>query len=78
MLWERVQERWSDPFVVEALSAVRSMEDWAEATRRIGYHFGTDEVRRRVDRRPAYILDDGTSGKRHIASMTGPATGHQL
>ncbi|MGR6914363.1 hypothetical protein ACU635_08925 [[Actinomadura] parvosata] len=77
-LCERVQERWSDPFVVEALSAVRSMKDWAEATRRIGYHFGTDEVRRRIDRRPAYILDDGTSGQRHIASMTGPAAGHQL
>ncbi|WP_345402547.1 hypothetical protein [Nonomuraea salmonea] len=26
---------------MEALSAVRSMEDWAEATRRIDYHFGT-------------------------------------
>ncbi|MEV0633072.1 hypothetical protein [Nonomuraea wenchangensis] len=77
-LWERVQERWSDPFVVETLSAVRSMQDWAEATRRLDYHFGTDEVRRRIDRRPPYTLDDRTSDQRHIASMTGPASGHQL
>ncbi|MEU4515121.1 hypothetical protein AB0G05_36955 [Nonomuraea wenchangensis] len=63
---------------MEALSAVRSMEDWAEGTRRIDYHFGTDEVRRRIDRRPAYTLDDRTGGRRHIASMAGPASGHQL
>ncbi|SEU43134.1 radical SAM protein [Nonomuraea wenchangensis] len=77
-LWERVQERWSDPFVVETLSAVRSMQDWAEATRRLDYHFGTDEVRRRIDRRPPYTLDERTSGQGHIASMAGPASGHQL
>ncbi|MEV4076657.1 hypothetical protein [Nonomuraea fuscirosea] len=63
---------------MEALSAIRSMEDWGQATQRIDYHFGTDEVRRRIDRRPAYTLGDGTSGQRHIASMTGPASGHQL
>ncbi|MFI6995754.1 hypothetical protein [Nonomuraea wenchangensis] len=77
-LWERVQERWSDPFVVETLSAVRSMQDWAEAARRLDHHFGTDEVRRRIDRRPPYTLDDRTSGQRDIASMAGPASGHQL
>ncbi|MGV9386930.1 radical SAM protein [Nonomuraea sp. NPDC003707] len=54
-LWQRAVERWSDPVVVEALSAVRSMDDWAEATRRIDYHFGTDEVRRRIDRRPSLV-----------------------
>jgi hypothetical protein len=77
-LWEHVKERWSDPFVVEALSAVRSMEDWAEATRRIDYHFGTDEVRRRINRRPTYSLNDRTGSQRQIGSMTGPASGHQL
>lgn len=54
VLWERAVARWSDPFVVEALSSVRSFRDWAEATRRIDYHFGSDEVRRRIDRRPSY------------------------
>ncbi|WP_043635509.1 radical SAM protein [Nonomuraea candida] len=54
-LWERARERWRDPFVVEALSAVRSMEDWAEATRRIDRHFGTPEVRHRIDHRPPYV-----------------------
>ncbi|WP_424530278.1 radical SAM protein [Sphaerisporangium viridialbum] len=59
LLWQRAVARWSDPFVVEALTPVRSMAQWAEATRRIDHHFGTDEVRARIDRRPAY---------------TGPAT----
>jgi hypothetical protein len=54
VLWERAVARRRDPFVVETLSSVRSMRDWAEATRRIDYHFGSDEVRRRIDRRPAY------------------------
>ncbi|WP_214410885.1 radical SAM protein [Sphaerisporangium fuscum] len=58
-LWRRAVDRWSDPLVVEALSAVRSMEDWSEATRRIDRHFGTEEDRRRIDRRPPY-----TSGAR--------------
>ncbi|MGW5154834.1 hypothetical protein ACWEPN_05055 [Nonomuraea wenchangensis] len=44
----------------------------------VDYHFGTDEVRRRIDRRPTYTLDDRTSGQRHISSMAGPASGHQL
>ncbi|GAA2877857.1 hypothetical protein GCM10010517_39520 [Streptosporangium fragile] len=54
VLWERAVARWSDPFVTETLSAVRSMADWAEAARRIDHHFGSDEVRRRMNRRPAY------------------------
>ncbi|MGW0587027.1 radical SAM protein [Streptosporangium sp. NPDC002607] len=54
VLWERAVARWSDPFVVDALTPVRSMRDWAEATRRIDYHFGTDADRRRIDRRPAH------------------------
>ncbi|WP_214102572.1 radical SAM protein [Acrocarpospora catenulata] len=53
-LWERAVARWSDPFVVETLSPVRSMHEWAEATRRIDYHFGSDAVRRRIDRRPSF------------------------
>ncbi|GII54293.1 hypothetical protein Pth03_26820 [Planotetraspora thailandica] len=69
-LWKRAVERWSDPLVVEALSAVRSMEDWAEATRRIDYHFGTDDVRRRIDRRPLYPSGDPASSPLVPSSRT--------
>ncbi|MEU1881045.1 radical SAM protein [Streptosporangium sp. NPDC020072] len=54
VLWRRAVARWSDPFVAEALSSARSMGDWAEATRRIDRHFGSQEVLLRIDRRPAY------------------------
>lgn len=53
-LWERAIARWGDPFVTQTLSPVRTMKEWAEATRRIDYHFGSGEVRARVDRRPPY------------------------
>ncbi|WP_449065259.1 radical SAM protein [Planomonospora algeriensis] len=54
VLWRRAVERWSDPFVVETLSGVRSMADWAEATRRIDRRFGSPEVLMRIDRRPPW------------------------
>ncbi|MER6178206.1 radical SAM protein [Streptosporangium sp. NPDC001681] len=54
VLWRRAVERWSDPFVVETLSPVRSMTDWAEATRRIDRRFGFPEVLTRIDRRPPW------------------------
>ncbi|WP_440066697.1 radical SAM protein [Streptosporangium sp. OZ121] len=54
-LWQRSIERWRDPFVVETLSAIRSMRDWAEATRRLDHHFGSEEVRRRIALRPPYL-----------------------
>ncbi|GHF59206.1 radical SAM/SPASM domain-containing protein [Streptomyces mashuensis] len=50
-LWHRGVSRLSDPFVVETLSAVRTMQDWAEAVRRLDYRFGSAEVRSRIDRR---------------------------
>jgi MoaA/NifB/PqqE/SkfB family radical SAM enzyme len=53
-LWERVFARPNDPFVVETLAPVRTMQEWAEAARRIDYHFGSEEVRARIDRRPEY------------------------
>ncbi|MEV4759582.1 radical SAM protein [Micromonospora sp. NPDC049559] len=52
LLWKRAVARWHDPFVREALAGVRTMAEWAGATRRIDYHFGTPEVRARIDRRP--------------------------
>ncbi|GAA0830650.1 radical SAM protein [Streptosporangium amethystogenes subsp. fukuiense] len=54
VLWRRAVERWSDPFVVETLSQVRSMTDWAEAVRRIDRRFGSPEVLARIDRRPLW------------------------
>ncbi|MEV0589880.1 radical SAM protein [Nonomuraea cavernae] len=54
VLWRRARARWSDPFVVEALTPAFTMRQWAEAARRIDYHFGSDAVRARIDRRPAY------------------------
>lgn len=51
ILWGRARARWSDPFVVEALSAALTMREWAEAARRIDYRFGSDAVRARIDRR---------------------------
>lgn len=53
-LWARAVARWSDPFVVDALRSVRTWADWAEATRLIDYRFGSDEVRKRIGRRPEY------------------------
>jgi hypothetical protein len=53
-LWRRAVKRWRDPFVVAALGPVRTTAQWADAARRIDYHFGSAEVRARIDRRPAY------------------------
>ncbi|ACZ90122.1 radical SAM protein [Streptosporangium roseum] len=54
-LWRRAVERWHDPFVVETLAPVRTMEQWAEATRKIDYHFGSEADRARIDRRPEFV-----------------------
>ncbi|MBP2328421.1 MoaA/NifB/PqqE/SkfB family radical SAM enzyme [Kibdelosporangium banguiense] len=54
-LWRRSVERWSDPFVVDTLTPVHTMRQWAAATRRLDYHFGTDEDRARIDRRPVFL-----------------------
>jgi MoaA/NifB/PqqE/SkfB family radical SAM enzyme len=54
-LWERSVHRWSDPFLVETLSQVTSMRDWAEACRKIDYHYASDAVRDRIDRRPDFV-----------------------
>lgn len=53
-LWDRSVQRWTDPFLVQTLSQVKTMQDWAEACRKIDYHYGSDEVRARIDRRPAF------------------------
>jgi MoaA/NifB/PqqE/SkfB family radical SAM enzyme len=53
-LWARVLARPHDPFVRTTLATANTMAGWAEATRRIDYHFGSDAVRTRIDRRPEY------------------------
>jgi MoaA/NifB/PqqE/SkfB family radical SAM enzyme len=54
-LWERSLRRWSDTFLVQTLSQVTTMQDWAEACRKIDYHYGSDEVRARIDHRPVFV-----------------------
>jgi MoaA/NifB/PqqE/SkfB family radical SAM enzyme len=53
-LWARSVARWSDPFVTETLRGIQTMSDWAGAARRLDYHFGSAQVRHRIDRRPAF------------------------
>jgi MoaA/NifB/PqqE/SkfB family radical SAM enzyme len=54
VLWRRAVARWTDPFVTAQLDGALSMARWAEAARRIDYHFGSAAVRARIDRRPRY------------------------
>jgi MoaA/NifB/PqqE/SkfB family radical SAM enzyme len=54
-LWRRAVARWHDPFVREALGRVRTMREWAEATRAIDLRFGTEADRRRIARRTAFV-----------------------
>jgi MoaA/NifB/PqqE/SkfB family radical SAM enzyme len=53
-VWRRCVARFTDPFVVRTLAPVRTMRQWAEATRRLDHHFGTDADRARIDRRPVH------------------------
>jgi MoaA/NifB/PqqE/SkfB family radical SAM enzyme len=55
LLWRRSVARWTDPFVVQTLSRVRGMSDWAEAARRLDHRFGSADVRARIDARPAFV-----------------------
>ena len=54
VLWQRALQRRRDPFVVEVLSGVRTVQQWAEAARTLDRHFGSEQVRARIDRRPAF------------------------
>ncbi|WP_424889234.1 radical SAM protein [Streptomyces sp. XH2] len=51
LLWARTLERLRDPFVVETLSSVRSMQTWAEAVRRMDLRFASPEDLLRIGRR---------------------------
>ncbi|MFE5869487.1 radical SAM protein [Streptomyces roseifaciens] len=51
LLWQRTLDRLKDPFVVETLSSVHSMQTWAEAVRRMDLRFGSPEDLARIARR---------------------------
>jgi MoaA/NifB/PqqE/SkfB family radical SAM enzyme len=51
-LWQRSVQRHRDPFVVEQLTRVRTMRDWAAACRAIDLHFAAPEDRGRIQARP--------------------------
>ncbi|MFD6821994.1 radical SAM protein [Streptomyces sp. NPDC060085] len=55
-LWNRCLERQRDPFVLNALSQIDTMEKWAEASRAIDLRFGTEATRQRILARPEYEL----------------------
>lgn len=55
VLWQRAVARWHHPFVVEALSGVRTPLDWAAAARRLDVRFGSAADRARIERRPSFI-----------------------
>jgi MoaA/NifB/PqqE/SkfB family radical SAM enzyme len=55
VLWKRGVDRWTDPVVVEVFSNVQTMSDWAAATRRVDYHFGSTQVKDRLDSRPVLV-----------------------
>ncbi|GAB2931890.1 hypothetical protein GCM10027280_19490 [Micromonospora polyrhachis] len=57
VLWQRAVHRWSDEFVVRTLAPVRSVRQWAAATRALDHHFGTAAVRARMARRPVFVPD---------------------
>jgi MoaA/NifB/PqqE/SkfB family radical SAM enzyme len=50
-IWKRARERWRDPFVVEALAPVRTLEEWAAAVRRIDLRFAKATELVRLTRR---------------------------
>ncbi|NBM21018.1 radical SAM protein [Streptomyces sp. GC420] len=54
-LWRRAIARWHHPFVVDALTPVRTMRQWAEATRAIDHHFASQADRERIGRRPEFV-----------------------
>jgi hypothetical protein len=52
-LWQRSVQRHRDPFVVDQLTRVRTMRDWAAACRAIDLHFAAPDDRARIQARPA-------------------------
>jgi hypothetical protein len=54
VIWARAKERQRDPFIVQELSRVRTMKDWAAAARNIDRRFGSSADLVRISRRKEY------------------------
>jgi MoaA/NifB/PqqE/SkfB family radical SAM enzyme len=67
-LWERSVRRWDDPFLVQTLSRVTTMQQWASACREIDYHYGSAQVRARIDRRPVFTGLPRAAGAKTVPS----------
>ena len=65
VLWARVQQHWSHPFLVERLASVRTMTEWAEAAVAIDEHFAPPDERVRISRREPFVpLLPGAAARR--------------
>lgn len=53
-IWKRARARHRDPFVVELLSKVTTMQDWAAAARMIDARFGSAADLVRIGKRPPW------------------------
>jgi MoaA/NifB/PqqE/SkfB family radical SAM enzyme len=54
LIWARARERQHDPFLVQELSRVRTMKDWAIAVRNIDRRFGSSVDLVRISTRKEY------------------------
>jgi MoaA/NifB/PqqE/SkfB family radical SAM enzyme len=51
VLWPRVREWRSDPFVAEQMESIQTMADWANTTRILDRRYGSREDRERIKQR---------------------------
>jgi hypothetical protein len=51
ILWPRAQAWRADPFVAEQMESVRTMADWANATRILDRRYGSEDDQKRIERR---------------------------
>lgn len=63
VLCQRAEDRFNDPFVLEVISGVTTMTQWAEAARQIDLRFGSDADRRRIAKRTEHT---GHPDVRHL------------
>lgn len=56
LLWQRAQDRWHDPFVVQQLSGARTRIEWAAATRAIDQRYTSGDDAERVKKRLQVIV----------------------
>jgi MoaA/NifB/PqqE/SkfB family radical SAM enzyme len=57
VLWARARERQRDAFVARELSGVRTMKEWAAATRDIDERFGSSAVLARISKRQEHTAE---------------------